>query len=127
MPMQTTAVVLYDGYRNLIMQLTGVSDGSGDETLATKVDVTTLSPPCKNVKILDYQYEVSGGLLQMYWDADNPVMFEALAGMGERDFDDIRGMTNGGGPTATGNILFSTQGFDSGSSYSVTLTMKKKY
>ena len=31
-----------------------------------------------------------------------------------------------GGPTATGNILFSTKGFALGSTYSVLLEMRKK-
>lgn len=127
MPMQTTSQLLYDGVRNLAMQFTGVHDGSGGETLVTKVDVAELTPIPDTVKITEIEYEVSGGLLRMYWDADDPVEFLALAGVGSFDYRDFGGMVNAGGFGRTGNIKFSTIGFDSGSSYSVKLTMKKKF
>ena len=127
MPMQATSAVLHDGPRNLIMQFTGICDGSGDETLVKKVDVAALSPVPLTVKIKETQYEVNGGILKMFWEADDPVLIDSLASVGERCYEEIGGMPNGGGPTATGNILFSTIGFDSGSSYSVVLEMVKKF
>ena len=129
MAMQTTSAILYDGPRNLTMQFTGVCDGGidNDETLVKKVDVAALSPVAAKVSIKNCEYEVSGGILRMYWDADDPVLFESLASVGEREYETIGGMANNGGLSATGHILFSTLGFDAGSSYSVVLNMIKKY
>lgn len=127
MPMQTTSQILYDGEKNAVMQFTGVHDGSGGETLVTKVDVAELNPVPDTVKITEIEYEVSGGIVRMYWDADDPVEFLDLASVGEFEYCDIGGLVNAGAAGRTGNILFSTIGFDSGSSYSIKLTMKKKF
>lgn len=129
MAMQTTSSVVYDGPRNVIMQFTGICDGvgGGDETLVKKVDVAAMSPVPRSVKITEYEYEVNGGILRMYWDADDPVQFEVLSTVGERCYEEMGGLVNGGGPTATGSILFSTNGFDSGSTYSILINMRKKF
>ena len=127
MPMQTTSQILYDGAKNVVMQFTGVNDGSGGETLVTKVDVAALNPVPDTVKITEIEYEVSGGIVRMYWDADDPVEFLDLSSVGEFEYCDIGGLVNAGGAGRTGNIKFSTIGFDSGSSYSIKLTMKKKF
>ena len=127
MPMQVTSQVLFDGLKSAMMQFTGVNDGTGGETLEAKVIPADLAYAPASVKPLVITYEVSGGLLRMIWDADDPVGFLDLAGAGIIDYARIGGMKNGGGPTATGNILFTTVGFDSGSSYAVTMDMRKKY
>ena len=70
--------------------------------------------------------DVSGGILQFLWAADDPVPFLNLSQYVELCYDKIGGLQNGGGDSANGDILFSTLGFDAGSSYNVTLEMKKK-
>lgn len=127
MPMQVTSQTLYDGEVNAVMQFTGVCDGSGGETLEPKVIVANLVKSPVSVKPLEITYEVSGGLLRMIWDADDPVGFLDLAGVGIINYEKIGGMKNGGGPTATGDILFTTVGFDSGSSYAVKFDLRKKF
>jgi hypothetical protein len=126
MPMATTSQVLYDGARNLVMQFTGISDGS-NETAAVKVDVSELSPAAKSVKITHITYDVSGGILQLLWAANEPVPFLLLTDVNTVDYESIGGMPNGGDDTANGDILFSTLGFEAGSSYSITLEMTKKF
>lgn len=124
----TTTQTLHDGVRNLAMQFTGRSDAAGQENKVVKVDVGSLTPPCAVVKVLSAQYEVSGGILQLYWDEDDPKVFLELAGANVMDYGRINGLVNGADPTTrTGNILFSTVGFDVGSSYSIKLDMIKKY
>ena len=129
MAIETTAQILHDGQRNLTMQFTGRHDGiGGQETKVRKVDVSALAPPCDTVKIVKITYEVSGGILQMYWDDVAPVLFQELAGNSIIDYGRIGGMVNGADPASrSGDILFSTVGFDAGSSYSVTIQMKKKF
>ena len=128
MPMAITSQILYDGQGNVTMQFTGVSDGS-NETLITKVDVSELQPPPVSVKIMDLNYDVSGGLLQFYWDALDPVKFLELAGNNSIEYNRTNGLVNAAKdlPGFTGDIKISTMGFDIGSSYSFKLVMKKKY
>lgn len=129
MGMTTTSQILYDGNNTVVMQFTGVSDSAEQETNVVKVAVADLVPRPKTVKILRAAYDVSGGKVQMAWDADTPVPFiiSGPSPSDECDYSFIGGMPNGGGDTATGNILFSTVGFDAGSSYSIKLEMRKKY
>lgn len=128
MAISATVQVLHDGARNVVMQFTGVSDGGPGETNVVKVDVSELVPPPRSVKIKRIaNYDVSGGLLQMSWGADDPVPFLELANVNGISYEGIGGLKNGGGDTATGDILFTTLGFEAGSSYSVTLEMTKKF
>ena len=127
MAITTTSQVLYDGVRNCVMQFTGVGDGTGDETNATKVDCRALNPPCVSVAIKKITYDVGYGVVEMLWDADIPVPFLELTETGAPiDYGRINGIVNGGGPSANGNIMFSTKGFELNSSYSITLEMRKK-
>ena len=129
MAITATATVLYDGQRNVIMQFTGVGDGSGDETNALKVDCSALNPPCASVAIKKCTYDVGYGIVEMLWDrgAYDPVPFAELTESGyPLNYKRINGLVNGGGPGATGNILFSTKGFELNSTYTVVLEMRKK-
>lgn len=119
-----TSRTLIDGARNLVMQFTGVSDGAGgQESNVVKVDVSELTPACRFISIRGFDYEVSGGILQLLWGADDPVVFDNLAYAGERDYSRAPLVYTGG----NGDILFSTLGFDVGSSYSIKLEMTKKF
>ena len=127
MAITTTAQVLYDGLRNVTMQFTGTGDGGGDEINALKVDCSALNPPCKSVAIKRIDYDVGYGVVEMLWDADIPVPFLELTESGfPLDYKRINGLVNGGGPSANGNILFSTKGFELKSTYSIVLEMRKK-
>ena len=125
MALQTTSQILYDGERNVSMQFTGVCDGFGDEIAALKVDMSALLPVPDRVSIVEITYEVVGGIVRLIWDANDPTPFLELASVGLFNYARIGGMANGGGDTATGNILFTTMGFDAGSSYSIKLDMRK--
>jgi hypothetical protein len=126
MAMATTSLVLYDGPRNLVMQFTGISDGS-NETNEIKVHVADLSPKPLSVKVTKINANVSGGIVQLLWAADSPVPFLNLTNLDEISYKKIGGMTNQGGDTANGDILISTLGFEAGSSYSVMIEMLKKF
>ena len=127
MTIQATRQVLFDGPRRAVMLFTGVCDGNGsDEVNEPKVIVADLNPPCHNVKIEKVEYEVSGGIVRLLWAANDPVTFLDLAARGTQDFTSIGGAQD---PTSTdmpNNVLFTTLGFDFGSSYSIKLTMRKK-
>ena len=128
MGVTTTALAIYDGLGHAVMQFTGTGDGSGDETNVVKVDCAALDPPCRSVAIQKVTYDVGYGVVELLWE--NPmghVPFLELTESGAPfDYGLINGLVNGGGDTATGNILFSTKGFELNSTYSVTLEMRKK-
>lgn len=127
MAITTTSRVIIDGPRNLIMQLTGISDGEGQETNVVKVDVGALNPPCDRVRIQRITYDISyAGKVQLAWDALDPVVF-AYLDLSE-DIDYCRApLQNVEALGATGNILLSTIGFELNSSYTILIEMKKKF
>ncbi len=125
MAFAATSQILHDGVRNVVMQFTGLGDGVENETNVIKVDVSELNPPTRFVSIRKVRYDVAGGVLRLSWAADTPVPFLNLDGHDEFDYSRITAMVNGGGDTATGDIMFSTLGFEAGAMYSITIEMIK--
>ena len=123
----TQVTVIYDGIKNCIVQFTGLNDGGTGETLVKKIDVKELNPPCYRLAIDEMHYDIGGGSVQLYWEADDPVLIDNLSSVTDEDFRWSSGIQNNAGPSATGNILLSTIGMESGSAYSVKLEMTKKY
>lgn len=118
--------VLYDGVRNLVMQLSGVSDGTNENNVI-KIDMKTLVPKAKRVSILCVTYDVPVGLVRLQWAADQPIQLLDCCGWNTIDYESIGGVTSSGGDNATGNLLLSTLGFEAGSSYNIKLEMVKKF
>ncbi len=124
----TTVTVIYDGIKDCVVQMTGLNDGGPGESLVKKIDVKDLNPPCSKLAIRRMHYDIGSGLVQLYWEADDPVLIDNLVtGPAEEDFSWSGGVQNSGGPSATGNILLSAVGMDPGGAYSVKLEMTKKY
>src|SRR3990167_3607174 len=126
MPITATTQILHDGERNLVVQLTGISDGTGQETNERKIDVSELSPPCAAFKSRKISYNVSYGAVKLTWDAMVPVDFLLLDGQGEFDYCSMGGLVNSGGDTKTGDLLLSTIGFELNSTYSILIEAVKK-
>lgn len=128
MAFQTTNQILQDGARRVVVQIGGVCDGgvSGDEKLEKKVDASALSPVARNLKINRIDYNVSGGIVRLLRDCDDPVTICDLSGTGFYDYANIGGSPSNADASETGNILLSTIGFDVGSSYAIKLDMTKK-
>jgi hypothetical protein len=127
MAITTTSQTLYDNARNVVMQFTGISDGSGQEAAVIKVDVSELSPPCDRVRISKLTHDVQGGAVTLSWAADTPVVFAQLSGDNETDYRREGGLQNSADESRTGDILLSTEGFELGSSYTIKLEMVKKF
>jgi hypothetical protein len=108
---------------------------STDETNALKIDVSQLEPepgtgrPVREVYIERIKAITSGVDVDILWDATSPEHCLSLSGNSgiDWDFRAVGPLTNNAGAGKTGNILFSTNGATAGSSYSVTLAMRKKY
>lgn len=134
MAIATTSQVLYDGPRRAKLQFTGVSDGSGELNLATLVDASALGPlgpgqACTAVKVERITGTVKpAGTVALYWDALVPVKFAELAGpLTTFDYSNITAIA---APesllSATGDVLVSTDGFTTGTTYMIELELIKK-
>lgn len=127
MAIAVTSAVLHDGVRNTVMQFTGVSDGTGQETGVAKVEVSQLSPPPVTVKINRIEYDINGGSVKLSWDADEDKDFAILSGQGFMEYCNINGLVNSAGQGRTGDILLSTLGFEENSSYTLKFDLIKKF
>lgn len=127
MAITATSAILQDGRRNAVVQLTGISDGSGQEIGEVKVDMSDLNPSPKSVKVNRIQYDVNGGDVKLSWDGDVDIDFAVLTGRNTLDYCKINGMVNSADDPKSGNILLSTLGFELNSSYTIKLDLIKKY
>jgi hypothetical protein len=129
MAIETTTQILYDGVRNAVVQITGRSDGSGQETDVVKIDVSELQPPAARVAIKNLTYDVAGGTVTLSWKADANVPFAQLQGNDKICYEAIRGQQNAawGELGANGDILLSTRGFELDSIYTIKFDLIKKY
>jgi len=130
---------IQDGPKNAIMHFTNVSDGTGEGTAVTKVDVSALAPlqargheyVCDEVRLMKIKYNTSGMPVRLLWDADTDVVILELASdeSGEIDYSDIGGLRNTQATGWTGDIMFIVLAAlaTSGDSYGVTLYLDKKY
>jgi len=130
--------IITDNERNLVMQFTSVSDGTG-ETNVVKVDVSTLSAnsrgqACTEVSIEKIAYTCSNFIVIMQWDATTPVVAAIIGGSGAnsvdssiRDWSDAGGIHNNSGTGKTGDLTFTTLGQTLNDVYDITLYMKKSY
>jgi hypothetical protein len=126
MAINVTSQILHEGPRNLIMQWTGISDGSGSEDGVVKVDVSELTPACDAVKIMRISGSVEFGVVELYWDALTPEKFAVLSGAIDLDYCKSGGLVNSMAGGATGDLLLSTVGFELNSTYSLHVEMVKK-
>jgi hypothetical protein len=126
MAINVTSQILHEGPRNLIMQWTGISDGSGSEDGVVKVDVSSLTPACDAVKIMRISGSVEFGVVELYWDALTPEKFAVLSGSIDLDYCKAGGLVNSMEGGANGDLLLSTVGFELNSSYILHVEMVKK-
>lgn len=130
-----TSTTILDGDKDFIVQLTNVSDSTG-ESAVTKVDVSGLTArksdgaACTGVKLTKVFYSILGftkiGLL---WDASTDTLCMELnpSADGILDFSDFGGLQNTSGSGKTGDINLTTTGASSGDSYMITLHCIKSY
>lgn len=134
MAITTTSQLLYEGPRRAKFQFTGVSDGSGELTLATLVVPSTLQPlgpgqACKRVGVERITGSIRPvGTVELYWDALTPVKFAELTGTPiEMDYTNITSIVAPSTtPGLTGKILISTSGFTTGGTYMLEIEFIKK-
>lgn len=105
-----TSQTIENGPRNLVMKFTNVSDGTGESDVV-KVDVSALGVSTTSMKVRKIWYNVTGGAVNIEWDATADQSAFYLSGHGWIDIEDTQGAFNPAGAGNTGDILFSTSGF----------------
>jgi len=129
-----TSTTILDGDKDVIVQLTNVSDSTG-ESAVTKVDVSGLTArksdgaACTGVKLAKIFYSIQGftkvGLL---WDASSDTLcIELRPADGMLDFSEFGGLQNTSGSGKSGDINLTTTGASSGDSYMIVLHCIKSY
>ena len=125
---------LLDGPRNLVVKLTGILDTS-DVTATALVTLSNLSSldlsgTAPTRLIIDkVSYNVESPLaVTLAWDATTDVPILVLANSGEEMcFKEFGGLYNTEASGVTGNIMYSTSGYTSGTlSFTVILECRKK-
>lgn len=132
MAIATTIQTIYDGPRRAKVQVTGISDGSGEATNAMLVQASALSAlgpgqPCKRVKVERITGNTSYGNVELLWDAETPLKFAELAGADiMMDYSNITALAPARSFISwTGNVLYTTLGFAAGSSFMLEVELIK--
>jgi hypothetical protein len=126
MALTVTTDKLHDGAVNAVVHLTGFSDETGDPEPVVAVDASELSPVARRVKVEKVSWSVAGGAVKLAWaTATGSEPFLNLTGQGEMDWCQIGGAFTRA-DDATGDILLSTDDFQDGSNFSLTLGLRKK-
>lgn len=124
-----TTTVLHNSPRRLVIQITNLSDGTG-ESGVTKVDKSTytgltgLEPDSLVVETI--KGEVVGMEIRLYCDHTTDITIAQLqSGNVDLDYRCYGGFqTTGAGDT--GDILLTTSGHTSGDSYNLIINFRKK-
>tara|TARA_R110002020_G_scaffold410205_1_gene619976 strand:+ start:161 stop:565 length:405 start_codon:yes stop_codon:yes gene_type:complete len=128
-----STTTIEDGERQLVVQLTNLSDSTG-EAKVTKIDVSGLATnkrgkSCNEVRIQEIWAQVYGfDGVQLWFDADTDVVaFNAGVGWTHQDFTNVGGLKMYG-TNATGDVLLSTLGTEaSGDAYQILIRAIKYY
>ena len=114
-----TTQIIVSGARNLIMNFTNESDGTGENGVV-KVSATQSTIHMTMARIT---YDVAGGSVRIKWNSNSPTDMVILEYAGTADYTFFGGLTNPNNTGADGAVNFTTVGFTSGSFYTITLEM----
>ena len=129
-----TSTTLSDSDRSAVIQLTNLSDGTG-ESAVTKIDVSALAPkstdasPCTGVRLAKIVYSTFGMSVKLLWDATtNTICWDLNSDYTtDEDFTGFGGIRNTAGSGKTGDIALTTTGASGSDSYVIVLTLFKEF
>lgn len=126
-----TVTVLGDGPLRHVVQLSSVSDGTG-ESAVKKVDRSTLvganGQAVGRLCIERIEWDIQGFTrVELKWDHDADDRALVLGpGAGEADYAGVGGLCDPQSDGGTGDLLLTTAGNAAGDSYSITLVLRKR-
>ena len=129
-----STTVLSDGTHRAVIQITNLSDGSG-ESAVTKIDVSGSATradgtACSGVRIEKVTHSITGFTqVQLLWNATTNTIALALAeaSNGHMDFSSFGGLSNTSGSGKNGDINLTTLGAASHDTYVIVLDLLKNY
>ena len=129
-----TSTTIIDGTHRAVIQLTNLSDGSG-EAAVQKIEVAALNSrddgtACSGVFIDKIHHSIVGFTqVQLLWEATTNTIAIALAqdSNGHMDFSDFGGIQNTSGSGKSGDIMLTTIGAANLDSYVIILDLLKHY
>lgn len=119
--------VLFNGTKRLVLQLTNVSDGTG-ESAVVKVDKSTYTgdngrePSYFTVEKI--QYDVTSMRVLLHFDRTTDQTIAVLQGSDKICYKDAGGLVDSG-TGDTGDIVLTTAGAAAGDGYNIILHLKK--
>ena len=122
--------VLYNGKRRYIVQLTNISDGTG-ESGVTKVDISTITTPgftptYSTIDMIDYSIQGFTSV-RLHWDHTTDDEIAVLpAGSGTLYYQSVGGNVDPRTAGDTGDVKLTTAGSASGNTYNIVLYMRMK-
>jgi len=129
-----TSTTIIDGTHRAVIQLTNLSDGTG-EAAVQKIEVAALNSradgtACNGVFIDKIHHSVVGFTqVQLLWEATTNTIAIALAqdSNGHMDFSEFGGIQNTSGSGKSGDIMLTTIGASNLDSYVIILDLLKHY
>lgn len=121
---------LITGGRRHIVHLTNISDGTG-ESAVVKVDISALSvfgrtPTYSAVEQIEFSIQGFSSV-RLHWDHTTDDLIAVLpSGNGCIQFWETGGKTDPRSTGGTGDVLLTTNGGASGSTYDIKITMRLK-
>jgi hypothetical protein len=125
--------LLNDGPRNTQVELQ-CAINTADQAQTLLIDPAVLQGmdntgalKAATFRVKEVLYSIQDGLaVQFLWNAATPVQFLDIAGRGKMDFNEFGGLKNPLAAGANGQILFSTQGWSTGTvNFTVLLKLEK--
>jgi hypothetical protein len=119
------SVVLANDGHSYVVQIVGVSDGTG-EAAVVKVDKSTLVHKETNLEpialdIRSIRYCVTGYTVELRWDHGTDKLFAALSGAGKFDYSRFGGLRDTSTGDGAGDILLTAPASATTGSYTITL------
>jgi hypothetical protein len=123
-----TITVLKNDRSELVLHLTGICDGTG-ESLAIKGDksaytVSGVEPTSLSIQSIRWASQGYSSL-RLIWDHTTDITAMVLNGNGIEDFRPFGGKQDSG-TGGTGDLCLTTVGGASGSTYDITLELRKE-
>lgn len=125
-----TTKVLTNTLRRYVIQITNLSDGTG-ESAVTKVDKSTLTGPNglepSSLAVDSIEGDASGMEVKIYCDRTSPITIAQIGQSGKVNLCYEReGGFQTSGAGGTGDILLTTSGHTAGDSYNLIIRFRKK-
>ena len=123
-----TTKVVFKGSKRYAVQLTNISDGTG-EAAVVKVDISTLTlstgVACTRFAIEEIQWDVQGFTeVQILAEHTTDDVMKLLSGRGAVSYRDIGYLFDPASAGGTGDLLLTTVGAVSGATYDITIVLQ---